>query len=304
MTYNAAIILRISRIGIGRPHCRPGNTMARKEISLIGEHDIYVLTEQAVKELRGAGTSLSPAVIELLVRIDGYQEAGRLAETARLLAPDAVFETLRKLLGEGLIRPRPRQGGLDDSLDFFGGKSPAQPTRKAMTEAKAEASAGVTTLQKTGYYVRIARRDAARSKAPADRPLSVFVIEDEPLLAKFLKQFLAFEGYQARTASNREEINAAFRNPPPPDLVLLDVMLPDADGFDVLLKMRQHPALKKVPVIMLTAKATREAVLKGLAGGADGYITKPFEADALIQAIKAVMGLPKNPAGKKPGAGS
>jgi DNA-binding response OmpR family regulator len=76
-------------------------------------------------------------------------------------------------------------------------------------------------------------------------------------------------------------------------------VLPDADGFDILLKMRQHPVLKKVPVIMLTAKATRESVLKGLAGGADGYITKPFEADALITAVNAVMGRPRAAAGRQ-----
>ena len=277
--------------------------MARKDASIVGEHDVYVLTERAEKELRGAETSLSPAAIELLVRIDGNQTAGQVAQGVRLLSPDAVTETLRRLLEDGLIRLLPRDGGAHDFVDFFSGKAPAPPTRKATNEVKAEASTGASTLQKQGYYVRIARRDATRMKAPVDRPLSVTVVEDEPLLAKFLKQYLAFEGYNVRTAGNREEILASFRSPPLPDLVLLDVMLPDADGFDILLKMRPHPVLKKVPVIMVTAKATREAVLKGLAGGADGYITKPFEADALIQAIKAVMGLSKIPAGKKTNAG-
>jgi two-component system OmpR family response regulator len=73
--------------------------------------------------------------------------------------------------------------------------------------------------------------------------------------------------------------------------VLLDVLLPDVDGFEVLLKIRQHPSLRTMPVVMLTAKATRDAVLRGLAGGADGYITKPFEIEALIKAVKVVLGL-------------
>ena len=277
--------------------------MARKDIFTVSERDVYVLTEKAEEELRAAETSLSPAVIELLVRIDGVQTAGQVAQGVRLLAPDAVTEMLRKLLEDRLIRLLPR-GGADDFVDFVSEKSPVTPTRKAMSAARAEASAGVSSLQKQGYYVRIARRDSAKPKAPDGRPLSVIVIEDEPLLAKFLKQLLSFEGYQARTAGNREEILAAFRSLPPPDLVLLDVMLPDADGFDVLLKMRQHPVLKNVPVIMLTAKATREAVLKGITGGANGYITKPFEADVLVKAIKAVMGLSKGSAGKNPGSGS
>ena len=82
-----------------------------------------------------------------------------------------------------------------------------------------------------------------------------------------------------------------MRQQPPPDLILLDVQLPDANGFDILAKMRQHPVLKSMPVIMLTAEATREAVLRGLQGGADGYVTKPFEPDMLITAVKAVLGL-------------
>ena len=56
-----------------------------------------------------------------------------------------------------------------------------------------------------------------------------------------------------------------------------------------LLRLRQHPALKNVPVIMLTGKATRESVIKGLAGGADGYVTKPFEADALMHVVRTVL---------------
>lgn len=55
--------------------------------------------------------------------------------------------------------------------------------------------------------------------------------------------------------------------------------------------IRQHPGLKTLPVVMLAAKATREAVLKGLAGGADGYITKPFEIDVLVKAVNVVLGL-------------
>ena len=93
-------------------------------------------------------------------------------------------------------------------------------------------------------------------------------------------------------AKNRDEIVTEFRRPPIPDLVLLDVVLPDANGFDVLARMRQHPALRNVPVVMLTSQATRDAVLKGLTGGADGYITKPFRVDALEKAVAAVLGLP------------
>jgi DNA-binding response OmpR family regulator len=68
-------------------------------------------------------------------------------------------------------------------------------------------------------------------------------------------------------------------------------MLPDVNGFDILQRLKAHPALKAVPVIMLTADAARESVMRGLAGGADGYITKPFERAKLLGGVRAVLGL-------------
>ena len=163
-----------------------------------------------------------------------------------------------------------------------------------MNDAKQEATAGASTLQRQGYYVRIARHAPKTRKLTQGEVLSAIVIEDDLHLASFLKQYLAFERYDVRIASNREEIIRELRRAPPPDLVLLDVMLPDADGFHILLKMREHPVLKKVPIIMLTAKATRDAVLTGLAGGADGYITKPCDPETLVKALNAVLGLSKD----------
>lgn len=264
--------------------------MPSKDATPIYGHDVYVLSEKGDKELRSSGTDLSPAEIELLVCIDGKATVAEIAASARLLAPGAVVGGIHRLIERQLVRLRNRRKEDASEITAFLMKKAPQPTREAVNEAKAEASNGVTTLHKQGYYVRIAHRDAAKPAAPEGRTLTVVVVEDEPLLAKFLKQYLSFEGMEARLAANREEILAAFNTPPLPDLVLLDVMLPDADGFDILLKMRRHPVLKSVPVIMLTAKATRESVLKGLAGGADGYITKPFEAEALINAVKAVLG--------------
>ena len=92
------------------------------------------------------------------------------------------------------------------------------------------------------------------------------------------------------TAGNRAEVLAEFKKRPVPDLILLDVMLPDVDGFDILINLRRTAAFTQVPIIMLTGKTTREAVLKGLNCGADGYITKPFEPEALMAAVQTVMG--------------
>lgn len=257
----------------------------------VGDDDVYTLTKRGEAELRGAKTALSPVALELLIRIDGKTSVSALRASMAGTALVLVDETLAALLGKGLVEISAADSDLLEFREFSGLAAPLVPSAAALSQAGTEAAAGVTSLERQGYYVRIARQPADRPSLPKDRKPNAVIVEDEPHLAGFLKHFLTFEGFEARVAGNREEIVQTLRTPPRPDLILLDVMLPDADGFDVLMKIRQHAALRAVPIIMLTAKTTREAVIKGLAGGADGYITKPFQTDVLIRAIKTMFGM-------------
>lgn len=256
------------------------------------EDDVFVLTDQGKRELHGASTKLSRQALELLVLIDGYATVGQVLGRASGVPRDMAEKMLQKMLQDRLVGMAPPLS--PDDLDFTGFLStvPApKPSEGALAAASSEAMAGEAALKRQGYYVRIAREAAVKRRLGEGERLSAVVIEDEPHLGKLLRQYLALEGFDAEVATNRAEIVAAFRRPQRPDLVLLDVVLPDADGFDVLAKVRQHPALRRTPVIMLTGKTTRESVLRGLAGGADGYITKPFEVDVLIKAVQTVLGL-------------
>ncbi len=259
---------------------------------LVQDRDVYALTHSGEVELREAGTSLSPTELEVLVLIDSKASVAQLVKRARGIAPEVVRATLGKLLYAGHIGSASQvHSDAIDAGGFFDIKVPAEVFGKPKADDHAEADTTVTSLQQQGYYVRIARRAAVEHKPLDGAKLTVMLVDDDADLGKMLRTYLVLEGFAARMATNRDEIVAAFRQPPVPDLVLLDVMLPDADGFEVLAKMRQHPALKDVPVIMLTAKATRDGVLKGLLGGADGYVTKPFEIDTLMRAVRAVLGL-------------
>ena len=258
---------------------------------LIVESDVFELTAKGQNELRGSATSLAPSVLEVLVLIDGKSTVGETAARARIIGKEAVVKILGTLFQGGMIEIVRDQAGSFDFVDFFETKGPVQPSVAATAKAKKEAAATTLLLQQQGYFVRIVRRAKTREKPEERKMLSVLVIEDERYLANLLKHVLENEGFSVRTAKSRDEVVAEFRQPPRPDLVLLDVSLPDVDGFLVLLKIRQHPGLKTLPVIMLTAKATRDAVLKGLAGGADGYITKPFEIEVLVKAVNVVLGL-------------
>jgi DNA-binding response OmpR family regulator len=104
-------------------------------------------------------------------------------------------------------------------------------------------------------------------------------------------EILAKAGFLTRFARNRAEINAEFNKQGLPDLVLLDVSLPDTDGFAILERIRGNQKIAKMPVIMMTGKSDVTDIAKGLSLGADGYVTKPFKISGLLSAVNTVLGL-------------
>jgi two-component system, OmpR family, response regulator len=265
--------------------------MSDRPRRVILDDDVLALTPKGQNELRGSATSVAPSALEVLVLTDGKSTVGETAARVQTVDKQTVINILANLLYDGLIDFAREQAASLDFVDFFQTGGLVKPSTAAIAKARKETTATTVLLQQQGYFVRIARRASTVKKPEETQVLSVLVVEDEARLATLLKHVLANEGFDVRTAKDRNEIVAEFRRGPRPDLVLLDVMLPDVDGFEVLQKIRQHPGLKDVPVVMLTAKATRGAVLKGLAGGADGYITKPFEIDVLVKAVNVVLGL-------------
>jgi CheY-like chemotaxis protein len=257
-----------------------------KGASIPADGDVYALTSQGNAELKSAGTSLSSRELEILVLVDGTATAAEIAAASPSLPHAEVIQVLQQLAETHLIARASGQSALDNGL--FSIVVPPGVFSGAGAE---EAKQGVTSLKRKGYYVRIARRAAQKRAAKEGWQPTILVVDDDPDLVKLMRTYFRFEGFVVRNAGRRDEIMGAFREPPMPDLVLLDVELPDANGFDVLARMRQHAVLKSIPVVMITAEATREAVRKGLQAGADGYITKPFEPDCVVTAVREVLGL-------------
>jgi CheY-like chemotaxis protein len=261
----------------------------------VDQKHIFALTSKGSKELKSANTSLTALELKLLVLIDGQSNLGRIYKQFAAQPQAELNDTLLKLKRAGLIADAGGDGdhGDDGSIEATGFFTrPVFPLpEKAGTEAASQSDETLQLLRKQGYVARIAKRAAEELKLEKGQMIQVLVIEDDPQLAKLLKMFLQMHEYVPRMAANKDEIVAALRVAPKPDVVLLDAVLPDIDGFEVLSRLKQHDVLKKIPVIMMTAKATREAVLKGLVRGADGYITKPFDVDVISQAIHSVLGL-------------
>jgi diguanylate cyclase (GGDEF)-like protein len=116
----------------------------------------------------------------------------------------------------------------------------------------------------------------------------VLVVDDDPDIVQFVRMNLELEGYDVETASNGLLALEAIKDRVP-DLVLLDVMMPEMDGLSVLSRMRRSPATASTPVIILTARALADDRVRGLDLGADDYITKPFDLEELIARVRTVL---------------
>ena len=117
---------------------------------------------------------------------------------------------------------------------------------------------------------------------------SVLLVEDEPGIAIALEFLLKREGYDLRRVEDGEAALSAMRDRRP-DLILLDVMLPKRDGFDVCQTMRLDPALSDVKIVMMTAKGAWTEVAKGEALGADAYMVKPFSNSELTRQLRELL---------------
>jgi len=146
-------------------------------------------------------------------------------------------------------------------------------------------------LQQSGYCINIVRPVAKIVPLAPGAKRYILCIDDDVPLVQILARKLTLDGYTVRTASDLKTIVAELQKLPFPDLILLDVGLPGISGFDLLHKVRKHPKFGSVPVIMLTGRVSPEDVLRGMTSGADGYVSKPFQFDALAIAIKTVFGL-------------
>jgi DNA-binding response OmpR family regulator len=145
-------------------------------------------------------------------------------------------------------------------------------------------------LAKSGFLVNLARRASARIPPRNKTKYVVLAIEDDAALRALLGDIFGRAGYEVRMASNLAEINAALKRGEELDIILLDVTLPDANGLDLLVRLRKHPRFEKLPVIMMTAKSSAKDVSAGLAAGADGYVSKPFQMSGLVKAVAMVLG--------------
>lgn len=116
----------------------------------------------------------------------------------------------------------------------------------------------------------------------------ILVVDDQPALAHMMADLLADAGYATRTAENGRAALAEVQAEPP-DLLLLDVQMPELDGFEVASMLKADPATATIPIIMVSAHEGRGARLVGLESGAEDYLSKPVDPAELIAKIRNLL---------------
>jgi putative two-component system response regulator len=117
----------------------------------------------------------------------------------------------------------------------------------------------------------------------------ILVAEDDPSICAMIAKVLS-QHYEVMIVNDGKAALVRAGQPPAPDLLLLDVMMPGLDGHGVAAAVRQLPGLKGIPIIFLTAKTGPAEVIRGIQSGARHYITKPFKIDDLVLRVKKVLG--------------
>jgi excisionase family DNA binding protein len=119
-------------------------------------------------------------------------------------------------------------------------------------------------------------------------PRTILIVDDDPRLREFVRVNLEMEGYTVREAASADEGLAALEDESP-DLILLDVMMPEVDGWEMLRRVQERHGVGSIPVVMFSGKVDEEEMRDAAARGAQGFIGKPFNPQQLIESTKQLL---------------
>lgn len=147
---------------------------------------------------------------------------------------------------------------------------------------------GTSKLETDGYFVVVARRGGGATDMSAG--CKIMFVEDEPVTNAVLKKVLTSDGFEAHGALDSAGLGALLKQHGLPDLIMLDIDLPRVSGLQILSRIRKHPKMQAMPVLIVTSHAEMSDVVRGLSLGANGYLTKPVTVESLRAVLRQVLG--------------
>jgi CheY-like chemotaxis protein len=222
-----------------------------------------------------------------MIDVGGHIEVlrGRL----RRFPDQLIDEWLGEL--EDLKLVESREAGDLDAITFSGAALPLLPPmsdedRKRLVKTTVIAGA---TLLRSGSFLSGDRLVNLKPLGKKRAETVILLVEDDPDQAALAELRLTASGYQVHSVDRAKALSSYLRQQARPDLLLLDVMLPDGNGFDILAKLRGRPEFSTLPIVLLTAKAELRDIRNGLALGTDGYVTKPYSKNQLAEVLNYVL---------------
>jgi CheY-like chemotaxis protein len=246
----------------------------------------YRLTDAGREAWEGQDAAVPADYRRILWMMDFQGQEGVADGLLSLYPKEMLDEWLAEMEEIGLIETVPE--GQQIEGDFVPGQNDQTVALDKASLQQAVQLAG-TSLARTGAFIAT---DRLNNRPAPNKPAGesvILIVEDDPDQLALADLRLHMAGYRVRVANSVNAFLQAMLDEGAPDLLLLDVMLPDGDGFDVLSKMRRHQALGSLPIVMLTAKNEPADIGRGLVLGADGYITKPYTKNILADVIRRVL---------------
>jgi CheY-like chemotaxis protein len=265
---------------------------------------IYSKTGKGLLEMKGGCKGLAREHARVLAMVDGAATVSAILDSGNY-SPERLQMALDALAEMGLVKiyvaasQQADDGAWDLRADSFEDVDEVLPvmevaelTAQESVQAWAEARKGASELMQTGFFAYGGK--GAQDPVPADRGMTALVVEDDEDVSTLLDALLSEKGFTVTVAADIRAALLYIAQSPPPDIVLLDVVLPGApgkDGFDVLGFIHRREGWGKVPVVMVTSQVSDDQVMRGLRTNADAYIFKPFNWETLYACIKSVTGI-------------
>ncbi|MBS0336619.1 MAG: response regulator [Proteobacteria bacterium] len=251
----------------------------------------YRLTESGRAASSGDDLSVPGDYRRILALVSADTHFDVIRGALRRYPDKLIAEWVEELEEIGYIEAVPTEADFDLDFTKFFAKPAAQAkvTGEDAKRIQAEAVSAEAVLARAGAWIA---EDRLKNRPVASKPAAettVLIVEDDPDQLALADLRISMAGYRVRTAGNARQLLDDLRAQPLPDILLLDVMLPDGDGFDILAKLRKHPKFALLLVAMLTAKDEPHEIAKGLALGADAYVTKPYSKSVLADTIGRIL---------------
>jgi PleD family two-component response regulator len=257
----------------------------------MSEKIVYTQTAKGREEISATPGNLGPNLKALLGMFDGRSSVEDLQRKLDKVPLDRLLAALDTLLKEGYLEAAASAPAGED-LDFaaFMNRPPPTPTAKQRQDAEQATLTSMRALKQSGYFVNIISRAGKRIPPRSGETYSILIIDGDQANTLLLARELMLAKFNVRSASREDDIMAELSKPPP-DLILMDVALPELVGIEILAKLREHPVFKSVPVIVVTTQAQHDDVVAALVYGANGFMTKPVKPESLLDGVKSVLGM-------------